>query len=244
MIAESEWCKSVYKNLRKVFVKTGTFSLISFIPNFIFNTAFNDYILIINFSFMESKIDIAVRIKLFFDQFYEAPINVWKEFASFLIPKSFSKNAIIKKPNEKENYFHFIIKGSAGIFVPGKNIDHCIDLCYENEFLGDYMSLLLNQTNSIFIKSLEKIDLLTISREKLIDLYSNTTIGDRIGRIAAEAMFIQKQIQHIELLTLSAEERYQNLLKRHPNVIQRTPLKYIASYLGITPESFSRIRKY
>ena len=192
---------------------------------------------------MDSKKDIAVKIKFFFDQFYQAPINVWEEFTSFLLPKSFSKNTVIKNSNEKANFFYFIIKGSAGIFVPRNNIDACIDLCYENEFLGDYMSLLLNQPTAIFIKAFEKIKLLAISREKLFDLYTNTAVGDRIGRIAAETMFIQKQIQQIELLTLSAEQRYRNLLNRQPHVVQRTPLKYIASYLGITPESFSRIRK-
>ena len=192
---------------------------------------------------MLETLEIAEKIKALFDQYYEVPINTWIKFASFLTPNSFKKNKIIKQPNQKEIHFHFILKGSAGIFLSKDNIDVCIDLCYENEFVGDYMSLLLNESNPLFIKAFENIDVLTINRDKLINLYFNTAAGDRLGRIAAEVMFIQKQNQQIELLTLSAEQRYLNLLKRQPHIVQRTPQKYIASFLGITPESFSRIRK-
>ncbi len=191
---------------------------------------------------MQETKKIVERIKSFFDQYYNAPIETWEKFALHLKPNAFNKNEIIKQPNEKENHFYFILKGSAGIFISKDNIDVCIDLCYENEFLGDYMSLLLNQPSPLFVKVLENLEVLTISREKLMDLYFNTKAGDRLGRIAAEAMFIQKQNRQIELLTQSAEQRYLNLLIRQPHIVQRTPLKYIASYLGITPESFSRIR--
>jgi CRP-like cAMP-binding protein len=117
------------------------------------------------------------------------------------------------------------------------------DLCYEHEFFGDYMSFLTQQPTKLFTQAIEPIEILSISYAHLNELYTNSTIGVNIGRIASESLFIHKQTQQIDLLILTAEERYLKLLERQPQIVQRTPQKYIASYLGITPESFSRIRK-
>ena len=72
---------------------------------------------------------------------------------------------------------------------------------------------------------------------------AKTEYGRQICQIATESMYIHKQTQQIELLSKTAEQRYLEMLEKQANIVQRTPNKYIASYLGITPESFSRIRK-
>ena len=76
-----------------------------------------------------------------------------------------------------------------------------------------------------------------------LDYKIDSDFGDKICRFAAEGLFIHKQKQQIDILTKSAKERYLELLNRQPQIIQRTPQKYIASYLGVTPQSLSRIRK-
>jgi CRP-like cAMP-binding protein len=72
---------------------------------------------------------------------------------------------------------------------------------------------------------------------------SQTEFGRIICQTAAENLFMRKQMQQIEILTKTAEQRYTEMLVKQPNILQRTPNKYIASYFGITPESLSRIRK-
>jgi len=62
-------------------------------------------------------------------------------------------------------------------------------------------------------------------------------------KAASESLFVHKQEQQIEILNNTAEERYQLMIAQNPEIIQRTSAKHIASYLGITPESLSRIRK-
>jgi CRP-like cAMP-binding protein len=182
-------------------------------------------------------------MKEIFDPYFEAPIEIWESFAKHLVPKSYKKNALIKDPNKKEKFLSIITKGSAGIFLWKDNYAVCLDLCYENEFFGDYMSFLTQQPTALFTQALENTEILSISYSDLNELYKGSEIGMNIGRIASETLFIHKQTQQIDLLTLTAEERYLNLLKHQPQLIQRTPQKHIASYLGITPESFSRIRK-
>jgi len=182
-------------------------------------------------------------IKQIFDPYLEAPLEIWESFAAFLKHKSYKKNEIIKETHKTEKQLNIIIEGSAGIFLWKENSTICVDLCYENEFFGDYMSFLTQKPTELFTQAIESTELLSISFSELNELYKSSDIGINIGRIAAESLFIHKQTQQIDLLRLTAEERYLKLLGRQPEIVQRTPQKYIASYLGITPESFSRIRK-
>lgn len=201
------------------------------------------------------------KIKEFFDPYVEVPIEAWHGFSKYLRPFEFDKNEIIKQTDKNENYLHLIITGSAGLFVFKDGHDICIDLCYEGQFTGDYFSLLAQQSSTsplkgkseinqllrkpspIYVKALEPLETLAISKENLFKLYDQSEIGLKIARMVAEVLFMQKQQQQIELLTLTAEQRYKALLELQPKILQRTASKHIASYLGITPESFSRIRK-
>lgn len=187
--------------------------------------------------------NIAHQMKEFFDQYHVAPLEEWSSFARLLKPHSFAKNEIIKEEFGAEKYLHFILKGSAGSFVWKDNNTVCLDLLYENDFLSDYMSLLMQKPSPIYIQAIEPLQVVSITGEQLQKVYHHVPMAERVGRIAAESLFIHKQKQQIELLTLTAEQRYQKLLERQPQIILRTPQKHIASYLGVTPESFSRIRR-
>ena len=77
----------------------------------------------------------------------------------------------------------------------------------------------------------------------MYQLYEMSSRGERIGRLMAEMLYIRRTKREIALLTKSATERYKLLLKQHPNLVQEISVKHLASYLGIQPESLSRIRK-
>jgi CRP-like cAMP-binding protein len=182
-------------------------------------------------------------VKKIFDPYFEAPLEIWESFAAFLKQRSYKKNEIIKESNVTERTLQIIIEGSAGIFLWKDDSTICLDLCYENDFFGDYMSFLTQQPTELYTQAIEATELLSISYTDLNKLYQSSEIGMIIGRVAAESLYIHKQTQQMDLLMLTAEERYLKLLERQPEVVRRTPQKHIASYLGITPESFSRIRK-
>jgi CRP-like cAMP-binding protein len=182
-------------------------------------------------------------VKKIFDPYFEAPLEIWESFSAFLKKSSFTKNEIIKEARRTERSLNIILEGSAGVFLWKGTSSICLDLCYDNEFFGDYMSFLTQEPTELFTQALEHTDVLSISYQHLNMLYKESSVGLNIGRIASESLFIHKQSQQIDLLMLTAEERYMKLLKRQPEIVLRTPQKYIASYLGITPESFSRIRK-
>jgi CRP-like cAMP-binding protein len=201
------------------------------------------------------------KVKEFFDPYTDIPIEAWYGFSKYLKPFQFKKNELLKQTGSNENYLHLILSGSAGLFVYKDGHDICIDLCYEGQFTGDYFSLLrqqktilpfkdkseisqlLQKPSPIYVMALEPLETLAISKEDLFNLYEQSEIGGKIARMVAEILFMQKQQQQIELLTQTAEQRYISLLEQQPNILQRTASKHIASFLGITPESFSRIRK-
>lgn len=183
------------------------------------------------------------KIKAIFDQYYTADIELWTAFAKFVEIRSFRKNEIIKDYHKTEKNINILISGSAAHFVLSADKDVCISLYYENQIFSEYLSFLTQSSSAIKTVSLEDSVIWSISHPNLNELYSKSSKGFLIGKAIADAMFIRKQNEQINLLTLSPIERYLKLLKDRPEVFQRTSLKIIASYLGITAESLSRIRK-
>lgn len=93
------------------------------------------------------------------------------------------------------------------------------------------------------IEAVEACEVLQITHENLLYLYTNYHKFDRNFRIIIERKYIEFQNRILETISVPAEERYQNFMKQYPDLIQRLPNTQIASYLGITPEFLSKIRK-
>lgn len=182
-------------------------------------------------------------IKSLFDKYFEAPVELWDQFSEKMIFREFDKNEIIKDTNHIENHIDLIIKGSIGVFMWADNHNKCVDIFLEEEFSCDFMSFLENKPTELFTQAIEKTEVFSIAKSHVTELYDENIIGLKIYRAATESLFIHKQKQQIDLLNKTAEERYHSLMMEKPELILRTPSKHIASYLGITPESISRIRK-
>lgn len=181
------------------------------------------------------------KIKQAFDSYFKVPIEAWKSFVDLGEIISCRKEQTIKVNGLTEKYLYFMLSGSGGVLLWSKNNFVCIDICYANDFFGDYMSFLTEQPSPLEVILFEKSELFRISKSNFNNL-SNSDFGAKISRFASEGLFIHKQNQQIDILTKTAKERYVELQKKQPNIIYKTPQKYIASYLGITPQSLSRIR--
>lgn len=182
------------------------------------------------------------NLKSSFDSFFEAPEETWEDFANKCVVVSYKKDEIIKIQNTSERYFYFIIRGSAGIFLWKENNFVCLDFAFDGHFCSDYMSLLTKQPTPLQMVALENTQMLRMTA-KDYDLITQEPIGKVLRLVAAEMSFVGKQQQQIELLTKSAKERYQILQQQFPNIQNRIAQNHIASYLGITPQSLSRIRR-
>lgn len=169
----------------------------------------------------------------------------WNLFSSKLQKRSFSKRTILTDIGQVENYISFIEKGVVRLLIPkGKNEDELtFGFSFENEFISAYESF-LTRTPSIYqVETLAETHVLSISYDDLQEVYEKTLIGNLIGRLVAERQYLLKTKRTNSLLIDSAEQRYLKLFTERPNLIKEIPLKYIASYIGVTPQSLSRIRK-
>ena len=196
-------------------------------------------------------------LKSAFDQFFNAPVEAWEEFARYCQVVNFKKDDIIKPENYTEQYFSFIIKGSVGVFLWEGNKFVCLDFAFDHQFCSDYMSLLTKQATPLQVVALEDCEMLRMTADSY-DYLTRQTVpittnknelfyvqpdGMALRLVAAEMSFVGKQQQQIELLTKSAKERYEILLQQFPDIQNRIAQNHIASYLGITPQSLSRIRR-
>jgi len=168
----------------------------------------------------------------------------WEFFSSKLHRKSFPKKTIIADIGQTEKYISFIEKGIVRLLIPKKeDEDITFGFSFENEFISAYDSFLTQSASLYQLQTLESTTLVSISYSDLQEVYQQTKIGNLIGRLVTERLYILKSKRANSLLNDSAEQRYLNLFTERPNLIKEIPLKYIASYIGVTPQSLSRIRK-
>lgn len=183
-----------------------------------------------------------LKLKKSFDQYFEAPIEVWKSFSDLCEEVEFKKNETIKSAGQIEKNAYFILEGACGVFLWKENNFVCLDIVLENNFFADHMSLITEQASPLETVAIEKTTALKITASNIAKL-KKSPFGKILFLIGAENSFVEKQQQQIDLLTKTAEQRYIELLKKNPKIVQRIAQKHIASYLGITTQSLSRIKK-
>lgn len=175
-------------------------------------------------------------------------INFDKETEEFII-KSFRELKIKKgdhflKEGEPNLLLGFIVKGLVRIYIT-KNGDEqsCIDFSKEGEFITVYDSFLQNGISTQSIQAIEDTSLLVINNNDLQYFYQNIPNGDRLGRILIEKRFIELAGQLYSNYLHNSEQRYLHFVKTYPDLLQRIPQYHISSFVGIKPQSLSRIRK-
>lgn len=183
------------------------------------------------------------KIKDFFSRLSPLKEEYWQLFYSKLEKREFPKKAIILKQGEVENYLSFVENGIVRHYFEKINGDITFDFTFEGNFFSAYKSFLARTPSEYNIQSLTNVTLYSISYENLQKVYKQTPKGNMFGRFAAERLYLEKFNRELSLLTETAEQRYLNLFKEQPKLIKEIPLQYIASYIGITPQALSRIRK-
>jgi len=169
--------------------------------------------------------------------------DYWHIFYSKLIKREFSKKSLILKQGQVENYLSFIEDGILRQFIIKQGNELTFKFSFEGGFYSAYDSFLTRKPANYSIQALTDTVMYSISYRDLQDVYKNTLNGNVFGRFAAEGLFLDKFKRELSLLTQTAEERYLNLFTEQKRLIKQIPLKYIASYIGITPQALSRIRK-
>jgi CRP-like cAMP-binding protein len=157
--------------------------------------------------------------------------------------KSFEKNELFIQEGEIENYIYFLVEGVTRSFFFKAGKDISFEFYFSGSFISSYASFLDRTPSAHAIESFTPTTTLRIPHEAFISLAMQSPKIERIRRLFTEELFKKSSERVKDLISLSATERYQKLLNAYPQYVKNIPLKYLASYLNITPESLSRIRK-
>lgn len=163
-------------------------------------------------------------------------------FMQKLKPIYLKKHAFYLKPGHICHSMVIVHNGAMRHFLRNVKGDQTLGFAFEGEWLGDYESFLSKTPTHCYIEAIEDTDLFMLSYADMQELYNKSQRFERFGRLIAETLFIETAKSKNNLLTQTAEDRYLELLTHQPQIFERLPLALIASYLGIQPQSLSRIR--
>jgi len=181
-------------------------------------------------------------IRNYFEKFVDVNDFVWSLFTDTLVSETIEKGSVILELGEVENYVSVIESGAVRFVIPNHESETTFGFAFQGHFFSAYDSFVYQKPSKYQIEALTEVKIWRVSHKDLNNLFANTREGNLVGRQIAEQFFCGKQDREISFLTKSAEERYYSLFKNQPQLIKEIPLKYIASYIGITPQALSRIR--
>ncbi|MCH8495120.1 MAG: hypothetical protein LAT57_05745 [Balneolales bacterium] len=182
-------------------------------------------------------------IKEQFDKLVSITPADWLYFSERLQFKQFGKKDRITQADRVEDNLYFLAHGVVRFIVHNEEKETTTDFSFSGHFFCSYSSFITRQPGIFEIRPVTKTaSCYYISWNDLQQVYANTNCGEKIGRMAAEQQFIRKSDREVSLLTIHPKDRYLQLMEEQPQWIHQIPLKHLASYLGITPETLSRIR--
>lgn len=178
-----------------------------------------------------------------FDEILKISDEDWLHFASILQTIKLKKREFVLTEGQICKGVYFLSQGAVRTYhlQEGREINTSFN--FENDFLREIESMIHQTPSTSNIQAMEDSTLFFIEKEKLTSLYDQSGFYQKLGRKILEQLAITEQKYASLLTSYSPKERYLHVLQYNPALIERVPLQYIASYLGISRESLSRIRK-
>lgn len=164
-------------------------------------------------------------------------------FLSKIETRQYKAKTILHNAGEICKHSYFVNSGLVRSFNINDNIvEHVLHFACEGWWIGDMYSLLSQKPGNLFIEVMEDAEIVLLSKENQEQLYFEIPKLERFFRILTENSLVAHQERLMDNLSLYAEERFDKFCKRYPTLIQRVPQKQIASYIGVTPEFFSKMK--
>ncbi len=181
-------------------------------------------------SHIQSKVDLTEKQKA--------------ELQLFFIDKKLRKKQYLLQEGDICKYLSFVSKGLLkSYFMDEKGNEHINMFAFEGWWISDFNSFINQEKSVLNIDAIEETELLMISREDYEHLMLKIPVMDRYFRILYQNSLVTKDYRLIVSNSFTAEEKYTQFALKNQEVIQRIPHNLIASYLGLAPETVSRIRK-
>lgn len=156
--------------------------------------------------------------------------------------RKFDKRVVIVRDGEIDDYLNLVVKGLVRKYLPVKKNECILQLATEGHVVQSEISFLTRTPSMVILETLEPTILLSLTYDKMEEALDKFPKGERLGRLILAGMFIKKDENRYNRLSKSTRERFFDYIDRHSHMLQRVPQKYLASYLQIKPETFSRLK--
>lgn len=193
--------------------------------------------------FVSFRMDEFSSIRNYVSRFITFTDEEWRMHQSMLVRRFLKKGEFLLRAGEVCNHVTFINKGFVRVFNIVNESELTVNFAFDGNYVTDYSSFVSRQPSVDFIVAMEDLEVMQLNHADMHAAFEKYPVWQKFGRLIAEYILIFATERSRGLLFLCPEERYLKLMKDRPKVIANVPLKYIASYLGITPEALSRIRK-
>ncbi len=173
------------------------------------------------------------------------PLKIDEEqaFLENLEVKSFKKKDLLLQEGQICDAIYFINSGYLRLFFNIEGAENTIQFFFQNSFYTDFSSFLSQKPSIENLQALDNCEVVIVKKKYLDILYEKYPIFNKVGRVFTENAFLSVSNLNKMLTNEEPEQRYLNLFERRPEIVKNIPQHYIASYLGIKPETLSRIRK-
>ena len=184
--------------------------------------------------------------KLFanFDDYIPLDEEERKDLSKKVIERKIKRRQFILQEEDVCKHYTFVAEGCFKKFqVDQKGTEHNLQFIAENDWIMEIDSFYNEKPSRVFIEAIEPSIILQITKPDLINLFMSNPKFNRNFRVIIENRFVELENRVLQAISSTAEERYLTFLAQYPKLSQRLPNTQIASYLGITPEFLSKIRK-
>jgi CRP-like cAMP-binding protein len=175
-------------------------------------------------------------------------ITLGTEEVNMMLPlikvKKLKKDELLIAEGEVENHMYYIVDGVTRSFIVRNKKNISFEFFFPGMFITAYASFLKRTPAGHSIEAFTPLTVISMHHDDLVGLYARSRKFEDMRNYFAEELFMKTSERVKDLLSLTAAERYLKLLDAYPLYVQNIPLKYLASYLNVTPESLSRIRKH
>jgi CRP-like cAMP-binding protein len=168
------------------------------------------------------------------------------EFTNLIMPdievRQFRKRELILKDGEIENYQNYVLTGLVRKFYVHSEEEIITQIAKEGHIIGVQESFYTKSPSEFCLQALEPTTLVSMNYDNLNKCFGYNAKMERLGRLVLTSVMVLKDRWHMNRIRLSPRERFVDFVLKNPDMLQRVPQKYLASYLNIQPETFSRFK--
>jgi CRP-like cAMP-binding protein len=164
--------------------------------------------------------------------------------ADKLVLRQFDRRQLLVRVGEVEDYLSFVVAGLARMYFLKGKTEMITNIAKEGELISSSSSFLSGKPSYYNVETLEPCTLLSISRTHLEQAYRESPKIEKLGRLVTTYFVLQKEEWELECIRLDTRERFLRFIGNNPELLMRVPQKYLASYLNMKPETFSRLKHH